>query len=86
MVLKLNKFVSFGKVGNETMITNEENNKGIKLDDLGSDIWEMIFNGKSKSEIIDHYVSLYPNDKETINDDINDFISTLIDEGFILEE
>jgi len=85
-MLKLNKKISFGRVGNETMLCNEENNKAARLDEFGTRIWQMIFEGTDEETIYKKFIDLYPKQKSAVISDIKDFIDMLIEYGFIYRE
>lgn len=73
----INEHVTFGRVADETMIINSENNVAIKLDRQGTEIFELIYDGYSKEEIINHFQRMYPSAGIHIEADVNNFINTL---------
>lgn len=77
--------VSFGRVGDETFVVNSKTGGTIKLDSRGTPIWNLIYNGFSRNEIKNYFIEKYPNAKERIEKDIDDFLEVLKKEKFTKE-
>ena len=82
-MIDLNRGITFGKVQNETFIINAESGRALKLDSQGTKIWELVYHGNSRQDIKDYFGGLFPNSKEVICRDIDNFFFVLEQEKII---
>jgi hypothetical protein len=56
--------------------TTEKGNTGrlIKFDGIGAEIWTMLCQGKSQSEVVDHILSEYGVDRQTVERDLSNLL------------
>lgn len=71
------------KVEKETFIMNANTGNALKLDSQGTQIWEMVYHGHSKESIKDYFAGLFPDSREAIYRDIENFFSVLERENII---
>lgn len=69
--------VTFGRVGDETLIVNSDTGKVLKLDSQGTAIWELYYRGYSVEHIILQFSNKFPNQTELIRSDIINFFEML---------
>lgn len=81
MRVKIADGVTYGKVGDEAILSNKD--RALKLDDQAIMLWEMIMKGYDEDKMISHFVALYPNQKELVTNDIKAFFATLYAEQII---
>lgn len=84
-MIVIDEHVSFGRVEEETLIVHSKTGGTIKLDSQGTQIWNLIYKGFSKDEIKNHFMEKYPDDKEKIEKDIDNFLEELKKEKFTKE-
>lgn len=85
-MIRIAKSVTYGSVVDETMIVNSENGAVLRIDECGSKIWKLIYDGVPKEGIISHFVSMFPAQKKEIEEDVNSFFEELMKEGILEEE
>lgn len=76
-MIKLKKGITFGSVLGETFIFNSETGKALKFDQQGTKIWNLIYKGYSKLEIKEYYEKIFPESRNQICKDINNFFILL---------
>ena len=79
----LKEGITFEKVKTETFIMNAKTGNALKLDSQGTQIWEMVYHGHSKESIKDYFAGLFPDSREAIYRDIENFFSILEKENII---
>lgn len=85
--MKVNKFISWAKDGEETILINTQNQKCIILDATGHEIWESFITTQSIEETIKSLKSKYiASDTEMIERDINELRDLLLENQMIEEE
>ena len=82
----INKGFLLKKVGNEYMIIPTNNskvlmNKIFNINEVGADIYKSLENGLSIAETIDELLKEYEIDKETLTNDILEFVEELRKRG-----
>lgn len=82
MLTRITEGVTYGKVADEAVLVSKDG-VTLKLDDQAIILWEMIMEGYNEERMINHFVSLYPDQKDSVVNDIKDFFSTLKKEGMI---
>mgnify|MGYP000895448613 FL=1 len=83
----LNKYATFTTIEESTLIINSSNQKALVLDAKGTEIWKLIEQGKSKSEILIFLTIKYPETEVSIIDrDLEEFIESLKDCEVLLED
>ena len=75
--------VCFGKIGTETLIVNNKNSIAIRLNKQGTEIFELIYRGLTKDEIICLFQKKFNDDKERVEKDINWFCEELYSKEII---
>jgi hypothetical protein len=69
----------------EIVILDVKNGLFFGLDQLSGDIWKHIANRKTVPEIVDSIVAEYEVSLETVQEDVNAFVSTLREKQLIQE-
>ncbi len=82
-MIELKPCVTFGRVGDETLIVNSETGKVLKLDSQGTAIWKLYYEGYSVEQIILYFSNQFPAQKEMIQTDVIDFFDMLCAETII---
>lgn len=82
MLTRITEGVTYGKVADEAVLVSKDG-VTLKLDDQAIILWEMIMEGYNEERMINHFVALYPDQKDSVVNDIKDFFSTLKKEGMI---
>ena len=82
----INKGFLLKKVGNEYMIIPTNNNKVLmnkifNINEVGADIYKTLENGLSINETIDELLKEYDIDKETLTNDVLEFVEELRKRG-----
>lgn len=82
----INKGFLLKKVGNEYMIIPTNNNKVLmnkifNINEVGADIYKSLENGLSIAETIDELLKEYDIDKETLTNDVLEFVEELRKRG-----
>ena len=82
----INKGFLLKKVGNEYMIIPTNNNKVLmnkifNINEVGADIYKTLGNGLSIAETIDELLKEYDVDKETLTNDVLEFVEELRKRG-----
>lgn len=82
----INKGFLLKKVGNEYMIIPTNNNKVLmnkifNINVVGADIYKSLENGLSINETIDELLKEYDIDKETLTNDVLEFVEELRKRG-----
>ena len=82
----INKGFLLKKVGNEYMIIPTNNNKVLmnkifNINEVGADIYKSLENGSSIAETIDELLKEYDIDKETLTNDVLEFVEELRKRG-----
>ncbi len=82
----INKGFLLKKVGNEYMIIPTNNNKVLmnkifNINEVGADIYKSLENGLSIAETIDELLKEYEIDKETLTNDVLEFVEELRKRG-----
>lgn len=82
----INKGFLLKKVGNEYMIIPTNNskvlmNKIFNINEVGADIYKSLENGLSIAETIDELLKEYDIDKETLTNDVLEFVEELRKRG-----
>ena len=82
----INKGFLVKKVGNEYMIIPTNNNKVLmnkifNINEVGADIYKSLENGLSIAETIDELLKEYDIDKETLTNDVLEFVEELRKRG-----
>jgi len=82
----INKGFLLKKVGNEYMIIPTNNNKVLmnkifNINEVGADIYKSLENGLSINETIDELLKEYDIDKETLTNDVLEFVEELRKRG-----
>lgn len=82
----INKGFLLKKVGNEYMIIPTNNNKVLmnkifNINEVGADIYKTLENGLSIAETIDELLKEYEIDKETLTNDVLEFVEELRKRG-----
>ena len=82
----INKGFLLKKVGNEYMIIPTNNNKVLmnkifNINEVGADIYKTLENGLSVAETIDELLKEYDIDKETLTNDVLEFVEELRKRG-----
>ncbi len=82
----INKGFLLKKVGNEYMIIPTNNkkvlmNKIFNINEVGADIYKTLENGLSINETIDELLKEYDIDKETLTNDVLEFVEELRKRG-----
>ncbi len=67
-------------------IINKKNNKFFYFDNVSKDIWLLIEEGFSVSEIISNLSNIYKIDCNELQEDVIEFINQLYEEGVIVEK
>ncbi|MCR4779043.1 MAG: PqqD family protein [Lachnospiraceae bacterium] len=83
-MIQIAEGVTYGRVADEAMIVNAEAGTALRVDETGSNIWEMIYKGKDAEDIIEYFGTLYPLQKEQIRVDVMEFIDSLKKEKILL--
>ena len=82
----INKGFLLKKVGSEYMIIPTNNNKVLmnkifNINEVGADIYKTLENGLSINETIDELLKEYDIDKETLTNDVLEFVEELRKRG-----
>lgn len=82
----INKGFLLKKVGNEYMIIPTNNNKVLmnkifNINEVGADIYKTLENGLSIAETIDKLLKEYDIDKDTLTNDVLEFVEELRKRG-----
>ena len=82
----INKGFLLKKVGNEYMIIPTNNskvlmNKIFNINEVGADIYKILENGLSVAEAIDELLKEYDIDKDTLTNDVLEFVEELRKRG-----
>jgi hypothetical protein len=85
-IMGINKGFLLKKVGNEYMIIPTNNNKVLmnkifNINEVGADIYKSLENGLSIAETIDELLKEYDIDKETLTNDVLEFVEELRKRG-----
>ena len=78
MKFKINKNVLWKVVDNEVVLVNSKNDEYSYLNTTGAEVWQMIAEGVSQSEIVKKLSGEYDTSPETIKKDIDAIIDDLI--------
>jgi hypothetical protein len=78
--------VTTSTIDGEVVMMNIENGTYSWLDDIGSEIWEMLKSPVRISEICEILTKLYDVDKERCEQDVLTFLSTLAERAIIIVE
>lgn len=73
----MKKNITYTTIDNKSLIVNKDLNKSIILDESGTEIWKLILEKKSKSEIIEVLSKKYPRFQKEIYSDVNEFFDLL---------
>lgn len=80
----LNADFTVEKFDNEILMYSVSKSEGVYLNETGYLVWEMCGKGHSVEEIITLLEQAYPQQKETIGDDVRAAIESLLDNGALL--
>ncbi|MGR3616124.1 MAG: PqqD family protein [Paracoccaceae bacterium] len=71
------------RIGEEIIVINLDNGMYYSLLDSGMPIWDCLNAGASAAEVSELFLNTFP-DQNSAADDINNFISELVEEGLIV--
>lgn len=77
--------VSIRKIGDELFIFDRKLSKIHALNKVGTCIWECIHEGCSKNEITDRIMERFEVDRNSAENDLEEYISELLDKKLITE-
>ncbi len=74
------------QVDNETILFDIDNNSSTHLDIIASHIWHNCKNGNTKLDLLDHLLSEYDVDRETLLNDIDNILYDMTLKGVLLPD
>ena len=81
--LLLNDSVVFAELDNEAVLLNVETGVYFGLDEIGTEIWNLLSAGGSESDVVGKLLLEYEVDPEQLRADVGDFIAKLESHGLI---
>ena len=90
MIINLENFISRvdGKISTEidgeTVILDMESGVYVGLDDIGTSVWSLIKEGISLQNLLNEILLEYDVESQQCLDDLQEFLSELVDGGFII--
>ena len=72
-------------VGSEVIIVNLSNGHYYSLESLGGEIWSLLMVGQGFSDILSIIESSFSRDRETLEKDLSQFITSLMAEDILIE-
>lgn len=82
----MKNYITHTTISDKTLITNQNTNQELILDESGTEIWKLVVEGKDKLEVINTLHTRYSSTKiEIISKDVNDFYDVLQEYGIIEE-
>jgi Coenzyme PQQ synthesis protein D (PqqD) len=81
--LLINDSVVFAEVDNEAVLLNVETGVYFGLDEIGTEIWNLLSAGASEGEVVDKLLREYEVGLEQLSTDVGDFIAKLESHGLV---
>ena len=76
--VELGESVLYQKVGEEVVLLNMVSQEYFGLDNVGSDVWQLLMEHRDVSAVIKRLAALYSVDENTVRGDIEPMISDLV--------
>ncbi|MCQ2479302.1 MAG: PqqD family protein [Clostridia bacterium] len=78
------------KVAGETIVVPacgavDDSNILIMLNETGVELWNLLYEGCSEDEVVEHFCHEYDVEKETVLKDLGEFIDYITSEGVVIE-
>lgn len=74
------------EVNGETVLLDLESESYFGLDSVGTRIWTMLNEGRELAEMIDVLIQEYEVERETLEQDVNELLASLLEAGLIKSE
>jgi hypothetical protein len=78
--------VIYDTIDNEVVIVNFDTGSYYSLQDAGADAWNLVDDGATRDQIVDHVVNAYQGDRQSIDQAVTHFLSELEQEKLIVCE
>ena len=79
----VSKDVLFQEVSGETVLLDLNSEAYFGLDEVGTRIWTLLNEGKTAVEMVDVLLEEYEVERETLEGDVRDLLTALIEAGLI---
>ena len=90
MIINLENLISradgkiFREIDGETVILDMESGVYVGLDDIGTFVWSLMEEGISLQNLLNEILLEYDVESQQCLDDLQEFLSELVDGGFII--
>jgi hypothetical protein len=81
--LLLNESVVFAELDNEAVLLNIETGVYFGLDEIGTEIWNLLSAGASENEVVEKLLVEYEVSLEQLRADVDEFVMTLESRGLV---
>jgi coenzyme PQQ synthesis protein D (PqqD) len=81
--LVVNESVVFAELDDEAVLLNIETGVYFGLDEVGTEIWNLLTTGAAKAAIVEALLAKYEVDAGELAADVSDFIATLETNGLV---
>ena len=84
--IRINPYITFNRIDNEIIILSENGSKIFQLNELASEIWNLLESKQDISCIIDILLKKYDADKDIICKDVKELIDNFIKDDLLIKE
>jgi hypothetical protein len=73
----------FAELDNEAVLLNVDTGVYFGLDEIGTEIWNLLSGGASETEVVEKLLSEYEVEADQLRTDVAEFIATLESHGLV---